>query len=173
MNKMNKVTQFQLHGWLDNLPQTNSIVTGLISMIAEIQKVQCLSGTNDDPMIIHCRYTYVHTKLSYQEHASTIQFFSTTLARSSTFCAIFTALEQLRVKQSADISQLVRSFYTNNPEVTCSMVRKPLYLIVANYICVKITFTMTLLLNPYLCDNCIKILGICITSTCTQVTYFT
>ena len=59
MNKMNKVTQFQLHGWVDNSPPTNSIVAGLISMITEIQKVQCLSGTNDNPMIIHCRYTYI------------------------------------------------------------------------------------------------------------------
>ena len=158
MNKMNKVTQFQLHGWLDNSPPTNSIVAGLISMITEIQKVQCLSGTNDNPMIIHCRYTYIcnyHLSGACQHHS----IFSTTLARSSTFCAIFTVLEQLRVKQSADISQLVKSFYTNNPEVTCSMVRKALCLIVANYICVKIIFTMTLLPNPYLCDNYIKVFG--------------
>ena len=59
--------------------------------------------------------------------AASIHFYSNTLARSSTFCAIFTAMEQLRAKQSADICQLVKSFYTNNPEVTYSMVCEPLY----------------------------------------------
>ena len=38
------------------------------------------------------------------------------------FCAIFTALEQLRAKESADVSQLVKSFYASNPGVAHSQV---------------------------------------------------
>ena len=49
-------------------------------------------------------------------------FSSTALSRSSTFCAIFTALKQLRTNQSTDVFQLVNSFYTNNPGVTYNTV---------------------------------------------------
>lgn len=49
-------------------------------------------------------------------------FFSATLSRSSTFCAIFTAMKQFRAEQSADVFQLVKSFYNNNPGLTYNMV---------------------------------------------------
>ena len=48
--------------------------------------------------------------------------FSTTRSRSSTFCAIFTTMKQLRAGQSTNVFQLVKSFYNNNPELTYSMV---------------------------------------------------
>ena len=51
-----------------------------------------------------------------------MDIFSATLGRSSTFCAIFTAMEQLRAKKSADVSQLIKSFYTNNPGVAYNQV---------------------------------------------------
>ena len=56
--RSHKVTQFQLHGWLDSLPPANDITAGLMSMIDEIQKVQYIYNTHNDLVVVHCRYVY-------------------------------------------------------------------------------------------------------------------
>lgn len=59
MNKSHRVTQFQLHGWSENSPSSNHTPAGLMPMIAEIQKIQCMNNTTDDPIVVHCRYACI------------------------------------------------------------------------------------------------------------------
>ena len=53
--KSHRVTQFQFHDWLnDSLPNSDT-TAGLMSMITDIQKVQYMYNTSDDPITVHCR----------------------------------------------------------------------------------------------------------------------